>query len=256
MSSLKQFRSFFAVLAALVTGVCITLLVDTPDTWIAGLAKQLSGQRLQLTHIEGGLIQGSADFYWGDDNASTLPLGRWEWRYSPGWDGLLTETISALLGPATGQVALQVSWDGVTLHNADFIIQVSTIKWHHPLWMMVQPSAELHFQAQKINIQNEGITGEASLTCSHGYSPQVRLPDLGSWQIQWKSEDTIGILKLVTLKGPLHVDGDGQFSMQPLQLKLSGRLWSEARYARDLEPIIKSIGPQQVDGSVPWKLRF
>jgi hypothetical protein len=239
------------VLAVIVAGACLTLFVDTPDAWLAGLAKQLSGQRVQLTHIEGGLIQGSADFYWGDDPLSTLPLGRWEWRYSPGWDGLLAVNVSALSGPATGQVALQMSWDGVTLHKADFIIQVSSIKWRNPLWMMVQPSAELHFQAEKINIQNEVITGEASLTCMHGYSSQVRLPDLGSWQIQWKSEDTIGILK-----GPLHVDGDGQFGTQPLQLKISGRLWSEARYARDLEPIIKLVGPQQVDGSVPWKLRF
>ena len=244
------------VLAVIVAGACLTLFVDTPDAWLAGLAKQLSGQRVQLTHIEGGLIQGSADFYWGDDPLSTLPLGRWEWRYSPGWDGLLAVNVSALSGPATGQVALQMSWDGVTLHKADFIIQVSSIKWRNPLWMMVQPSAELHFQAEKINIQNEVITGEASLTCMHGYSSQVRLPDLGSWQIQWKSEDTIGILKLITLKGPLHVDGDGQFGTQLLQLKISGRLWSEARYARDLEPIIKLVGPQQVDGSVPWKLRF
>ncbi len=244
------------VLAVIVAGACLTLFVDTPDAWLAGLAKQLSGQRVQLTHIEGGLIQGSADFYWGDDPLSTLPLGRWEWRYSPGWDGLLAVNVSALSGPATGQVVLQMSWDGVTLHKADFIIQVSSIKWRNPLWMMVQPSAELHFQAEKINIQNEVITGEASLTCMHGYSSQVRLPDLGSWQIQWKSEDTIGILKLITLKGPLHVDGDGQFGTQPLQLKISGRLWSEARYARDLEPIIKLVGPQQVDGSVPWKLRF
>jgi len=256
MARSAPYSSWIALTATLIAGAGMMLLIDTPDTWISGLAQQFSAQRLQLSRIEGGVIAGSADFVWQEGSPPPMPLGRWEWHYAPRWEGLLNESISALSGPAKGQVTLQMSWDGMTLYDADFFIQVSAIQLRNPLWVMVQPSADLHLHSEKIQIQNDLIVGEATLTCNHGYSPQVRLPDLGSWKIQWQPQGTSGSLKLVTLKGPLHVDAEGQLNTQPLQLKLSGRLWSEAQYTHDLEPIIKLVGPQQWDGSVAWKLKF
>jgi len=232
------------------------LLIETPDIWIAELAQQLSAQHLKFNQIEGGLIAGSAEVSWQDGFASPRSLGRWEWRLTPRWDGLFTESLNALSGPATGHTALQFSWEGIALHQSHFIIQVKSIQLNHPLWSMMQPSAELHLEAEKITIHDEAIRGEATITCLHGYSPQVRLPDLGSWQIQLHADGDIGSAKFSTLQGPLHVEGEGRFTTQPFQMKLSGRLWSEAREARDIEPIIKPLGIQERDGSVPWKLQF
>jgi general secretion pathway protein N len=257
MSGFEKYTGMVAVAATVFTGAMLTLLFETPEAWIRGSAYALSGNHLQLLDIEGGVLYGSADVSWGEDPALGTPLGRWGWRYTPQWDGVLIETVRALSGPATGQTGLQLSWDGLTLLSADFTIQARAISWRNPLWTMVQPTAELYLQTEKLNIQNAGMVGEGSLTCSHAYSPQVRLPDLGSWQMHWQAEGETTYLKMMTLKGPLHLEGEGVLTAagQPT-LKLSGRLWSEARYARDLEPIIKQVGAQQPDGSVPWRLNL
>ena len=255
MSGFGKYAGMCAVATTVFIGAMFTLLFETPEAWIRGSAYALSGHHLQLLDIEGGVLDGSADVSWDEDHAPGIPLGRWGWRYTPQWNGILIETVRALSGPATGQTGLQLSWDGLTLLGADFTIQARAISWRNPLWTMVQPAAALHLQTERLNIQHEGMVGEGSLTCSHAYSPQVRLPDLGSWQMHWQAAGETTHLKMMTLKGPLHLEGDGVLTVagQPT-LKLSVRLWSEARYARDLEPIIKLMGAQQPDGSVPWRL--
>jgi hypothetical protein len=255
MSSAIGMKGYITLLVSLLFGGSVMLLIETPDAWMSGFAQMVSGQRLQLSALQGGFIAGSAEFSWQEENTS-FSLGRWEWRLTPRWDGMITESFNAIQGPISGKTEIQISWDGMTLRDTHFIAQTKALKWDNPLWMMMQPSAQLDIETEKINFHDQTITGQATITCQHAFTPQVRLPDLGSWQVKILGEGPTGSLRLVTLKGPLHAEGDGIFSLQPPNLKLSGRLWSEARYARDIEPLIQPLGLQQIDGAIPWKIQL
>jgi general secretion pathway protein N len=255
------------VLAGLLLGALPSLLVNLPAAWLAASVQQASAGRVLLADATGTLWAGSAllALTGGASQATAAVLpGRLSWRlgwhagrpaawlrqscctetplvlsWQPGWSRqrltLQPET------PASGSVQAWGQWPLGLLGGLG--TPWNTLRLTGQLQLMAPEPLKLTLEQGRV-----GLEGQLELGLHQVASRLSPLPALGSYRLQLSAQPSAGPAQVLlqTLKGPLQLQGTGQWSQQGLQLR--GQASAEPGSEASLNNLLNIIGVR--DGAV------
>lgn len=240
--------TWLLVLSGLALGILAEFCAETPPAVLAWAVAQFSAQQLRLDQGEGGLWSGSGELQWLRQGQAPFPLGRWQW--SAGRSGVLPAwTLSALSGPLQGGFTVSPGLSGASLAAIALDGRAESLPSGLGGIDLIHPGGALSLRADRITIENQGLSGQGTLAWRQGSSPLVAVAPLGSWRAEWELHQGRGEYVLITEAGPLHVEGRGQLQADGHR-SLQGRAWSDPAAAATLRPILQMFGPPGPDGSV------
>lgn len=206
--------------AGAVLGIVLVLLLAAPARWLAaGLARASDG-RVLLTDTQGTVWAGSARLVLaggaGSHDRAALP-GRIDWRLTPTLSGLAVRLHTDCCTPE-GPLALRLAprWSGVQVQVADgrSLWPAALLAGLGTPFNTIAPQGELTLSTRGLLAQWAAgrlqLSGEVELTARHVTSRLSTLQPMGSYQLQLRGGDPVG-LTLTTLEGSLRLSGSGQW---------------------------------------------
>lgn len=209
----------WAALGALV-GLCLTLLIYPPASWLAVLVSRATSGQLQLTEVRGTVWTGSARLQLsggtGSRDSAVLP-GEVNWKLRPGWLALKLGISADCCTPTPLQARLTPRWGGGMLQWSD-----GTSQWPAIVlaglgtpWNTVQAEGILQLATKDFSVQwVEGrlvVAGLAELTALGMSSRLSTLKPMGSYRLALTG-GSVPTLNLSTLDGSLQLTGQGQWT--------------------------------------------
>lgn len=250
-------RSWPGWLAAVLLIASITLAVTLPATWLAALVEQQTGGRLSLGDATGTVWRGSAVLgvvnAGGQVRAPLLPLlpGRFHWRLSPailiGRVELRLENSDALSQP----VHLRGSTTRWQLSSSSLALSADRLSALGAPLNTVQPSGrmQLFWEPLSLSRSPDGlmIHGHLRLEMTEIASALSPVKPLGAYQLQVDWRGKRAPLRLKTLSGPLHLQGDGVLANGRLQF--SGQAWAGEGQEQRLAILLNLLGQRRQAGN-------
>ena len=233
----------------LVTGVLLGLVLEPPASWLQSLARAGSQGLVELDAPAGGFGSGSAGILFHRPGETPRPLGHWRWQFTwtgggPGW------RLDGRDGPLTGSVVVHPGFGILTLADVDLSLPAEAVPPGQATWDLLHAAGTVRVIAPLFRLGNAGLEGQGTVALLQASSTLVALPTLGSWHADWELHEGKGVVTLKTDAGPLHLEGQGPLLI-PGRSALHGRAWTEPGSAQVLEPILRLLGRQGPDGSIP-----
>lgn len=250
-----------AVLLWLVCGVVtvlLTLSIFLPASWFALALEKQSNGRIVLGDVQGSFWHGSA-FIGGaaGEKAAVLPLfpGRFTWHISP----------AILLG------RLHVEFENSRVLSAPLVIDGSFRQWQLAAGTLLLPPERLEGLGAPLNtigpsgqlrlhwntldfIRRDnpadgavGINGAMRLDMNDMASRLSSIRPLGSYQLLFDWHGTWADVKLVSVRGPMMLEGSGRFEHG--RLAFSGVAFAAAGQEEKLANLLNLLGQRRQDGN-------
>lgn len=256
-----RYRGLLAL--ALLLGATAALVAFAPAQWLASAVASATGGRLLLAEARGTVWSGSAMPVLtggaGSQDAAALP-GRLGWRLGLGRDGLAMHLQQACC--IRGEISLKLSprWNGLKLSlpgGGEGAPPVLLGQWP-AAWLSglgtpfntLQLGGWFSLSSQALTLDSAGgrwtLQGQGTLALHDVSSRVSTLPALGSWRVvlQGGAAGTSPRLQLLTDRGPLHLQGQGEWSANG-RLRFRGDARAEPGTESALNNLLNIIGRRQ-----------
>jgi len=256
-----------------VAGVAIGVLAFAPPTSLLDLwLTYATGGRVRLAQTEGTLWHGAARIVIVDparalvsgqasapsprSSPASLPAslpeplqglalpGVMRWTLSPRLlVGLLDANVTLVDGGVPVHVVGSVG-TGVRVDAGRFEWIGLALSGLGSPWNTVRPVGTLRLQWEPMVIDSAGIRGTLTLELDDVTSAMSSVRPLGSWRLAVRAAGESAALRMETLAGPVHLEGDGQWSARGgLGLRLAA--WPDPPMQTALTPLLNLIGPRE-----------
>ncbi|AOY92433.1 general secretion pathway protein GspN [Cupriavidus sp. USMAA2-4] len=241
-------RLGWLALGALVVG--LTTLAALPAAWIADSVAAQSGQKLLLADAQGTLWQGSATLALsagsGSETATVLP-GRLQWTVAfwPLFTGRLRVTVRHTEAMDT-PVALTVAPGGWQAQAGALRLPATLLEGLGAPFNSLRPDGRMQLDWTALNgsfsASGGQPAGHLTLRLDNLSSAVSRLRPLGSYraEIDWSGGG--GKLRLHTVNGPLHLEGDGTLGRQA---RFEGTAFADPDAAAQLVGLLSLLGRRE-----------
>jgi len=244
-----------ALTLLLVACVAIGVLAISPPTALLDLwLTHATGGRVRLAQTEGTLWQGAARIVIVDPAPSPAPSaaplkglalpGVMRWTLSPSLlIGLLDASVVLVDGGVPVHVVGSVG-TGVRVDAGRFEWVGLALSGLGSPWNTVRPVGALRAQWEPMVIDSAGIRGTLTLELADVTSAMSPVRPLGSWRLAVRAAGESAALRMETLAGPVHLEGDGQWNARG-GLKLRLAAWPDPPMQTALTPLLNLIGPRE-----------
>lgn len=238
-------------------GIVLAVLAGAPARWLGATVRWATQERVLLQAERGTFWSGSATLTLtggpGTQDRRSLP-GRIAWQWGLVWPGLSLQLSSECCTPQAMQWRALLTGQGLTLQ-----LQDQQSNWPMGLlaglgapWNTLDADGRLQWQSQALQLRwQQGALqwqGQTQLQVQQLTSRLSTLRPMGSYQITLQG-DANGTptpqLTLLTLQGPLQLQGQGQWLGQ--RLRFSGEASAEDGSEAALNNLLNIIGRR--DGS-------
>ncbi len=237
-----------ALLAGLVSGLCLVLVLCAPARWLAAAVSSGSGGMVNMADAQGTVWSGSGQLTLhggqGSNDASVLP-GRLQWEVQPEL-GALTITLRAdCCAPEGLFFRLVPDWAGARLQLADRQSHwpAQVLSGLGTPWNTIRPEGRLLLQSQSFVVQwNQGRwswNGQLQLDAMDIASRLSTLRPMGSYRLVLSAAQTPRV-ELTTLQGSLQLQGSGQWAGN--KLRFEGEASAAPDRAEALANLLNIIG--------------
>ncbi len=236
-------RSVSGRIALLLLAVALTLIVFAPATWLGDWIAQRS--RLRLIDAEGTLWDGSAILAVSDGTKARLVSGRLSWRVR--WGGLASGRMVIRLSHPFLDHEVDVSFDGRTLRAGEGKARAPA----GVLAVMGAPfdtlrlGGELRLQWDTLGLGEANLEGSLQLDWSNAQSALSQVAPLGNFRVTLTGHGSRGDVRLITLEGPLLLQGEGV--LERGRLRFSGTADALPEMRASLNGLIGVLGPRSGD---------
>lgn len=242
-------QSLWYLLAGLV-GAALAVLVAAPASFVdRGLADASAG-RVRLAEAQGSIWNGSGRLVLVDVGAQidqqrsiagvAIP-GRISWNLHT-WPLLLGQVDAAIHVEGMAQPVrvrggygeLRVSGGSLTLPSVDLGRLGSP-------WNTIRPSGALGLRWENLVLKLGAIEGRAQIELRDAASAMTPVRPLGSYRVEVVGQGRQAELSILTLAGPLRLQGSGSFSAQG-GLRFTAEASAEAAERARLQSFLGLIG--------------
>lgn len=240
-------------LAALLV-ILMTLLATLPAAWLAPLLEQQTGSRLTLGDPEGTIWRGSAfaGAASGPETALTPLLpGRFHWTLSP--LALIGIVDARIDNPEALDHTLKISgsWREWQLGPTSILLPAERLAVLGAPLNTVQPSGEMRLSWSALTLirQRDGLAihGQMQLQLMDIASVLSPVKPLGAYRLNFDWQGERAQLTLVTLSGPLLMEGGGVIVNGRLQF--SGQAWAAQGQEQRLAILLNLLGQRRQVGN-------
>jgi general secretion pathway protein N len=238
-------------------GVALGVLAIAPPTGLLDVwLNAATGGRVRLAQTEGTLWQGAARVVLVDPGRASRPdatlgplpglamPGMLRWSLSPRLlFGLLEASFTLVDGGAPVHIIGSVM-TGVRIDAGRFEWLGLALEGLGSPWNTVRPVAAMRLQWESLVIDAGGIRGTLALELADVTSAMSPVRPLGSWRLGVQATGRQAVLRMETLAGPVHLEGDGQWNAGgSLNLRLAA--WPDPPMQAVLAPLLNLIGPRE-----------
>jgi general secretion pathway protein N len=199
-------------LLALGAGLYALALVATaPATLLdAGLQRASEG-RLRLADAHGTLWSGAGQLEMRDARGRSGVARRIAWHLRPG--ALLRARIGyeVELDPGPRPFPVTLSWSRIELAHAEINLPAAALGLGVPKLAPLQLTGEMQLRISSLSIGRDTTRGSATLRWRAAGSVLTPVSPLGDYELRLEGEGAVVRITLLTLKGPLQLDGQGSW---------------------------------------------
>lgn len=256
-------REVILILLACLVGGLFGGLAYLPASYLAAPLAQLSAGRIVIVSAEGSVWQGQARLALHTGGATqtekNVPLpGLLAWKIDVGaW---LPPTLSVFVsGEPLVQKSFAVNLGVREIHITPGALRLpaelletlgSPLNTLKPAGQLSLSWGELHVSA--LNSVVPEITGQLHAAWNDAQSGVTRIAPLGDYRLSVVGQGATGEMQLSTLRGPMHLNGTGNWHNGTWQFH--GQAQADEKQRETLQPLLTWLGKMQPDGTVQWKL--
>ncbi len=218
-----------------------------PARWADAIAERVTSGRVRLAESSGSLWTGSARLVLADPSTNNPPFvegvvvpGRCDWVLSP--FALILGRIDLQLKLTDMREAVKLAGDRQILRGTGGSFDLPAVRMDRlgSPWNTIAPDGALSLRWEPFVIEKGRYTGKAAVTIAQVSSAISPVKPLGSYRVDIDSTVEKTALSMVTLSGPLELEGQGDFSPKTgLRFLATGQ--AQTDQAR-LQPLLGLIG--------------
>ena len=261
MAKLSRTLIFCALAAALFLVALSVFLWAAPASWADALASQATSGRVRLAESQGKLWAGSAKIVLVDPGsisnaavggatglAGVVIPGRCRWDLAA-WP-LLIGNIRLQLQFENMVSPVFVTGDRAKLTGSAGALDLPAVRLDRlgSPWNTIQPNAALSVKWDAFILERGQFVGKAALTVSQVGSALTSVNPLGSYRIDLDSTPQKAALAIVTLSGPLQLDGQGEWTART-GVRFTAYAQAQAEQVK-LQPLLGLLGKREGDRTV------
>lgn len=218
----------------------------------AGLNSASNGS-LRLSEAQGGLWSGAGRLEMRAATGRALVGEGLRWRLLPGQllQGKLAFELQ--LEHSARAFVLSLGSRRIEVAGADINLPAAALSAVQPKLVPLQLTGELSLRIKQLAIVSGGWTGAMTLQWRHAGSALTQVYPLGDYELELAGEGSAAQIKLLTLRGPLQLDGKGSLG-QDGKLAFSAVARIEPNSRALLEPLMRLIAVERGDGSFELQL--
>ncbi len=246
-------RIFILSIAALLVFI-ITVIIYLPAVYVSHLADEKSQGRYALEDVRGTVWEGSAILVSSSDqNGIRLPYlpGRIVWHISPmlllGQVAMQIENAETL----TETIKINGNWNQWRIHPSGLRLRAEQLALLGPPFNTLKLSGDLLMSWQELQVslqdQQIGIMGIMQMDFKKIASALSPVKPLGEYQLKISCLRSYANVQLLTLRGPLQLQGQGIFYQG--HLKFSGEAFADAGQEKQLSLLLNLLGRPKRDGN-------
>jgi general secretion pathway protein N len=235
----------------------VFLLATLPAAWFAKLATTLSRGVVVIGESRGTVWNGTGEVV-VVPRRTAHSLGRINWQIRPLWllAGRLKLDVTTKGDAVDTTARLNLGFTGVRVENLDASFPASLVGHFHAAAGFTQPTGRVRVTSSTFEVQRGALIGEATLAWDGAGSQFFKLERVGDYRLDLKGHGTTADLVLATVRGDLQLAGQGQWRADNGGvLRLQGSALAAGRQA-ELEPLLRLIGSQAVNGRREFSLNL
>jgi general secretion pathway protein N len=223
--------------------VVLTCLLNAPATWLGRIVSEHS--RARLLYPSGTLWDGSAILAMGDGRSARALPGRIAWRLQ--WKEVLRGDLVVDFRHPSMERAVRVRYDGrsVNLNQGQAMWPAAMLEILGAPFNTISPGGLLLIRWGDCRFDEAGFEGSVQVDWNNAQSALSPVVPLGDFRVVLDANEGTGSAKLMTLKGPLLMQGEGR--MERGQARFSGTADAEPEMRARLNSLIGVLGPRSGD---------
>jgi general secretion pathway protein N len=236
-----------------IASVALTITIFFPATWVTDMVEEQTAGRLTLGDAHGTLWSGSAFIGGaasGSDPVTPLLPGRFSWRLSPmvllGIVDAEVENDAVLSQP----IKVEGDWHQCQVSPGAISLPMERLAALGAPLNTVRPSGQMLLSWELLQLTQENeiieVVGSMNLEINDLASRLSPIKPLGSYNLALAWHGTQADLTLKTIKGPMLLNGSGEFGNGHLQF--SGTAQAEAGQEQRLANFLNLLGQRRKEG--------
>ena len=189
----------------------LALVATAPATMLDAELQRASDGRLRLAEARGSLWSGTGQLEMRDARGRSGAARRITWRLRPGWLLLARIGYEIELDPAPRPFALTISWSHIEIDKAEINLPAAALGLGLPKLAPLELTGDMRLRISSLSIGRDATRGSASLRWRAAGSALTPVSPLGDYEVRLEGEGAVARLTLLTLKGPLQLDGQGSW---------------------------------------------
>ena len=220
--------------------VALTCVLYAPATWLSHIVSEHS--RARMIYPSGTLWNGSAILAMGDGRSARALPGRIVWDVE--WKEVLRGRLVVDFRHPSIEQAVRVRYDGrsVSLNQGQALWPAAMLEVLGAPFNTISPGGLLLIRWGDCRFSEAGFWGSVQVDWNDAQSALSPVVPLGDFRVVVDAAEGSGNAKLMTLKGPLLLEGEGR--MERGQVRFSGTADAEPEMRARLNGLIGVLGPR------------
>ena len=229
------------------------LIVAAPATLIDATLQQASAGRLRLAEARGTLWSGSGLIEIRDRTRRAGVAKTIAWRILPAYllRGELRSEIE--LDQTARRFPVTLSLSRIELADADINLPAAALGLAVPSLAPLELTGDVLLRIARLSLDPNAIRGNAALQWHNAGSSFAPVSPLGDYELRLEGDGAAVRASLVTLRGPLQLDGQGSWTSGGKPL-FQGTARVPPQHLRQLAPLLRLIPIERGDGSFELQL--
>lgn len=220
--------------------VALTCVLYAPATWLSHIVSEHS--RARLLYPSGTLWDGSAILAISDGRSARALPGRVVWHVL--WKEVLRGDLVVDFRHPSVEQAVRVRYDGqlVSLNEGQALWPAAMLEILGAPFNTISPGGLLLIRWGNCRFSEAGFEGSVQVDWNDAQSALSPVVPLGDFRVVVDAANGTGNARLMTLKGPLLLQGEGR--MEQGQVRFSGTADAEPEMRAQLNGLIGVLGPR------------
>lgn len=232
----------------------LALAVTVPATLVDAGLQQVSHGRLRIAEARGTLWSGAGQFEIRDAQQRTSIAEQVSWSIRPLHllRGQLVSEIRWGLSAKPFQIALSVS--RIDIADADLDFPAAMLTAVEPRLAPLGLTGDLRLQITRWSVDHRDFRGNATLHWRNAASAYAQVSPLGDYELRFTGEGAAVRATLLTLRGPLQLDGQGSWDYGGVQ-KFRATALVPPQHRQQLAPLLRLIAVERGAGRFELQLQ-
>lgn len=226
------------------------LIITLPASWLSWGLARASNNTMGLARASGSAWGGRGELYVHGGGTGAMSLGEVHWRTNPFWLllGRLQVRFDAPGPGLKGSGLLRLARADIRVWDVQATMPAALARIAYAPVAFFAPTGNLQVKTNELVLSPNGLTGDAEVLWEGAGGRFTGVSHLGDYRLELNGRGNTASLKLATLRGSLHLVGQGQWNVTGNgEIRFTGTATPTAQQA-ELAPLLGTLGTDQGGG--------